>query len=103
CLDDPDHVPRAREQMNSTRRWLGAEMEKDKRAVIPSEANFMMIDVGGDVEPVIAALRERSILVGRKFPSLPSWLRVSMGPPEGMRRFVAGLREVAPASASRAA
>jgi histidinol-phosphate aminotransferase len=103
CLDDPSHVPHMREQMNSTRRWLCEEMKKDGRAVIPSEANFVMIDVGGDVEPVIAALRDRNILVGRKFPSLSSWLRVSMGTSEEMRRFVAGLREVVPAAATRAA
>ena len=42
-----------------------------------------MIDVGSDVEPVIAALRSRDVLPGRKFPSLPNWLRVTIGTPNG--------------------
>jgi histidinol-phosphate aminotransferase len=83
--------------MNGTRRWLCSEMEKEGRSVIPSEANFVMIDLGSDVSPVIAALRERGVFVGRKFPSLPNWLRVSIGTPEEMKQFAAGLREVAPA------
>ncbi len=101
--EDADHVPRTRREMNGTRRWLCGEMEKDGRAVIPSEANFVMIDAGSDVAPVIAALRERDVLVGRKFPSLPNWLRISVGTPEEMRRFVTEFRAVVPARATRAA
>jgi histidinol-phosphate aminotransferase len=96
-LEDARHVPDTRSRMNGTRRWLCSEMEKEGRSVIPSEANFVMIDLGSDVSPVIAALRERGVFVGRKFPSLPNWLRVSIGTPEEMKQFAAGLREVLPA------
>ncbi len=102
-LEDAGHVPGARRAINDTRRWLCAEIERDGRAFIPSEANFVMIDVGPDVEPIIAALRERGILVGRKFPSLPGWLRVSIGTPEEMKIFLAGLRSVLPRPGVRAA
>jgi len=96
-LADSGNMARCRSAMNETRRSLCAEMKKDGRATIPSEANFVMIDVGSDVQPVIAALRERNVLVGRKFPSLPNWLRVSMGTPVEMQQFVAAFREVVPA------
>jgi len=102
-LADADNVKECRRAMNETRRWVCAEMQKDGRAVIPSQANFIMIDVGSDVEPIIAALRGQNILVGRKFPSLPNWLRVSMGTPEEMQKFVAALRSVAPAAHAAAA
>ncbi|MEK7799156.1 MAG: histidinol-phosphate transaminase [Acidobacteriota bacterium] len=102
-LEDPGLVPRYRRAMNGARRWLCSELEKDGRAFIPSQANFVMIDIGADVEPVIAALRARDILVGRKFPSLPNWLRVSIGTPEEMRTFLAGLRAVVPRKETRAA
>jgi histidinol-phosphate aminotransferase len=61
-----------------------------------------MIDVGGDVAPLIESFRARHILVGRKFPSLPNWLRVSMGTRPEMEAFVDALRAVAPARAARA-
>ena len=83
--------------MNETRRWLCAELDRDERRYIPSHANFVMIDVHGDVAPVIHAFRERGILVGRKFPALPNWLRISIGTPEEIRAFVAGLRAIVPA------
>ena len=102
-LGDAGHVPRNRRAITGVRRWLCGEIEKDGRAVIPSEANFVMIEVGSNVEPVIAALRARDVLAGRKFSSLPNWLRVTIGTPEEMQRFLAAFRAVVPAREIRAA
>jgi histidinol-phosphate aminotransferase len=59
-----------------------------------------MVDVGGDVKPVIQAFRDRNILVGRKFPSLPNWLRVTIGTPDEIKAFAAALHEIVPAKAA---
>ncbi len=99
-LADREAVARPRKLINDTRRWLCAELQKDGRQYIPSEANFVMIDVGEDVAPLGEKFRERGILVGRKFPSMPNWLRVSIGKPEEMEAFVRVLREVVPAKAA---
>jgi len=101
-LAEPDHVPRQRSINRETRDWLCRELERDGRRYIPSHANFLMVDVGGDVQPLIDSFRERRILVGRKFPSLPNWLRVSMGTKPEMQAFVDALRAIAPARAARA-
>ena len=60
-------------------------------------APHVMIDVGGDVAPVIEAFRKRGLLVGRRFPSLSGWLRVSIGTDEEMKAFLRGLRAIVPA------
>jgi histidinol-phosphate aminotransferase len=96
CLADPDLVPRQRKVLNDTRRWLVSELAKQGRPTLPSEANFVMIDVGGDVTPVIEAFRSRKIFVGRKFPSLPAWLRVSIGTREQVEAFTVALNEIVP-------
>ena len=101
-LAESDHVPRQRSINRETRDWLCRELERDGRRYIPSHANFLMVDVGGDVQPLIDSFRERRILVGRKFPSLPNWLRVSMGTKPEMQAFVDALRAIAPARAARA-
>jgi histidinol-phosphate aminotransferase len=101
-LADPELVPRQRKLLNDARRWLVAEMAKEGRRTIPSEANFVMIDAGGDVTPVIEAFRKRNILVGRKFPSLPNWLRVTVGTPGEMQAFAAALAEIVPPRAAAA-
>jgi histidinol-phosphate aminotransferase len=100
ALADPNVVADQRRRINDARRWLCAELVRDNRHFIPSETNFVMIDVGGDIAPVSQAMRNRGIQVGRKFPSMPNWLRVSIGKPEDMRAFVAALRQVNPAKAA---
>jgi histidinol-phosphate aminotransferase len=102
-LNDPDHVPRQKKLLNGTRDWLVRELTKDGRETIPSQANFFMVDVGGDVHPIIEKFRDRGILVGRKFPSLGNWLRISIGTQKEMEAFLAALREIVPAGVARAA
>ena len=57
-------------------------------SVIPSQANFVMIDTRREVKPLIEALRKRGVEVGRLFPALPRHLRVTLGKPEEMDRFL---------------
>jgi len=99
-LADASAVPETRRRLNDTRRWLCAELDRDRRQYIPSHANFVMIDVGGDVAPVGESFRKRDIQVGRKFASMPNWLRVSIGTREQMVAFLAALREIVPARAA---
>jgi histidinol-phosphate aminotransferase len=99
CLADPDLVPRQKKTLNDTRRWLVSELAKQGRRTLPSEANFVMIDVGGDVTPVIESFRSRKIFVGRKFPSLPNWLRVSIGTRDQVEAFNVALSEIVPMKA----
>jgi histidinol-phosphate aminotransferase len=99
-LADASAVPEKRKQLNDTRRWLCAELDRDHRRYIPSHANFVMIDVGEDVGPIGESFRSRGIQVGRRFASMPDWLRVSIGTPEQMAAFVAALREIRPVRAA---
>jgi len=100
CLGDEAHVARTRKRMNDTRRWLYRALDKAGRRYIPSETNFTMVEIGSDVKPVIQAFRERRILVGRRFASLPTWLRVSIGTEAEMAAFVEALRGIVPAKAA---
>ena len=102
-LADNDYVATSRARMNATRRWLAGELAKDGRSFIPSEANFMMIEMGTDVQPIIEQFAARNILVGRRFPSMNNFLRVTIGTQPEMEAFVATLREIAPARAAKAA
>ncbi len=96
-LGDEAHLARERERFLAARRALCAELERDGRAYIASQANFVMIDMSRDVGPVIDAFRQRGILVGRRFPALPAFLRVTLGTPPEMAAFLSALREIVPA------
>jgi histidinol-phosphate aminotransferase len=99
-LSDQAYIADCARKMNATRSWLCDQMAKDGRKFIPSQANFVMIDMGTDVQPVVDQFRARKILVGRRFPSMPNFLRVSIGTQPEVEQFVAGLREIAAASHS---
>ncbi len=101
-LNDEAHVAAQRKLFNDTKRWLYAELQRDGRKYIASHTNFVMIDVSGDVAPVIRAFRERNMMVGRKFPSMPNYLRISIGTQQEMEKFMAGLRAIVPAAARAA-
>lgn len=65
--------------------------------VIPSETNFFMVNVGKDVTAVAEEFKKRKVLVGRKFPPMNNWLRVSVGTEPEMARFMAAFKELFPA------
>ena len=74
---------------------------KDLRAwgyeIIPSETNFFMVNVGKDVTAVAEDFKKRKVLVGRKFPPMNNWLRVSVGTEPEMTRFMVAFKELFPA------
>ena len=71
--------------------------------VIPSQTNFFMVHLRRDVQPVIQAFREEGVLVGRPFPPMTQHLRVSVGTPEEMDRFMVAFKKVmgAPTTTAR--
>jgi histidinol-phosphate/aromatic aminotransferase/cobyric acid decarboxylase-like protein len=67
---------------------------------IPSEGNFFMVHLRRPVQPVIEEFRKKGVLVGRPFPPMLEHLRVSIGTPDEMGRFMTAFREIFPAGKS---
>ncbi len=59
---------------------------------LPSQTNFLMHRIQGDLKDYNARMRERGIVVGRPFPPMLTYSRVSIGLPEEMRTFTDALR-----------
>jgi histidinol-phosphate aminotransferase len=102
-LSDQDHIADCAKKINTTRAWLCAQLARQGRTFIPSQANFVMIDVGSDVESIVEKFRARKVLVGRKFPSMPNFLRVTIGTQQETEQFLAALQEIVPAQRAEAA
>jgi histidinol-phosphate aminotransferase len=64
--------------------------------VIPSQTNFFMINVKKDVTPVAAEFLKKGFVVGRKFPPMTEWLRVSVGTEDEMKGFMKAFKELFP-------
>ena len=47
--------------------------------VAQSQANFVMVDIRRDVTGFIEACRQKGVMIGRPFPPLTTWARISVG------------------------
>jgi len=54
---------------------------------VPSYANFVMVKTGKPVKEVIASFKNQQVLIGRPFPPMTDWIRVSLGLPHEMASF----------------
>jgi histidinol-phosphate aminotransferase len=93
-VKDADHVARGRQLNSEVKKSVCAELDTLGYRYIPSHANFMMIDLRREVRPVIDALRSRGVEVGRLFPALPNFMRVTIGTNSEMKQFLTAFREV---------
>jgi histidinol-phosphate aminotransferase len=93
-LKDNEHVARGRKLNTEVKKNVCTELDALGYRYIPSHANFMMIDLRREVRPVLDALRNRSVEVGRLFPALPKFMRVTIGTEAEMKQFLSAFKEV---------
>jgi histidinol-phosphate aminotransferase len=93
-LQDSEQVEQGRRRNSEVKKFVYAELDKSGFKWIPSHANFLMIDLRREVKPMIAAMRERNVQVGRVFPALPNSMRVTIGTRPQMETFVSTFRAV---------
>jgi len=93
-LRDSDQVANGRRINSQTKIFLSGELEAMGYKHVPSQANFIMIDVKRPVRPMIQALAQRGVQVGRVFPALPNHMRVTIGKKPEMETFLAAFRRV---------
>ena len=93
-LDDKAFVERNRKLNADTRRYVEQAVRQMGLDTIPSQANFLMVDLKRDMSSVAGSLRSRGVFAGRAFYPLTSHLRVTIGTAEEMKRFVEELRRV---------
>jgi len=93
ALDDRAHVAKSALLNAKESARVGALLEKLGVKTAPTQANFVLADVGRPARPVYDALLRRGVIV-RPFASLPTSLRVTFGLPEENDRFLQALGEV---------
>jgi histidinol-phosphate aminotransferase len=96
ALKDTQYENKIRQMTIALRNRTTKELADWGYEVIPSETNFFMVNVGRDVTQVAQEFRKRDVLVGRKFPPMNNWLRVSVGTEPEMNRFLAVFKEIFP-------
>lgn len=88
ALDDKDRVAAERVRNREVRQFTRDAIGRLGYVVAPSDTNFVMVDVGRGVQPIIDACAKAGVLIGRAFPPLGTWARISIGTMEEMQRAI---------------
>ncbi len=87
--------------------WLETSFESNRQAkqitlscledlgleALPSHTNFVMHRIQGQLDLYIARMRQAGVRVGRPFPPMLAYNRLTLGLPEQMKQFAGVLRE----------
>jgi histidinol-phosphate aminotransferase len=93
-LEDERLVDRSRASNESAKRVALDCLAELGLEALPSQTNFVMHRIAGDVRSYVARMRERGIRVGRPFPPLDGFNRVSLGLADEMERWAEALRDL---------
>jgi histidinol-phosphate aminotransferase len=92
ALADEAHLAKARAFNRSERDWLADALAKRGYRVLPSQTNFVMIDLGQDAADLERHLFERGVVVRPMGGyGLPQTLRISVGSCAGNQRLLDAL------------
>ena len=85
------------------RAFTAGAFERAGFKVAQSQANFVMVDVRRDTRGYGDAARARGVYIGRPFPPLTNWARITIGTQPEMQRAVPILLDLLKAPATTAA
>ena len=86
-LGDSAHVARSLDTNERSRRILLSVLDDLGLEYLPSYTNFVMHRINGDLQTYIDRMAAEDVRVGRQFPPMLGYNRVSLGAPDEMERF----------------
>jgi histidinol-phosphate aminotransferase len=93
-LEDASQVSNGQRLNGEAKNFVTAELEKLGYSSIPSQANFIMFDCKRPVTPLIQAMKQKNVEVGRLFPALPNHMRLTIGKKSEMESFLTAFKSV---------
>jgi histidinol-phosphate aminotransferase len=92
-LKDSQLIPE-RKRVNAavrgeTFQWL----ERNGYNYIPSHSNCFMLDVKRAAKSVIEVMAQQNVMIGRVWPVMPNWTRITVGTREEMEHFQLALKK----------
>jgi histidinol-phosphate aminotransferase len=94
-LADQEQVRRSRQLIREEKKFLYSQLRKLKLFFVPTEANFILIEVGTRAKEVEHKLLEKGVVVrGMQVYDLPQFIRVSIGTREQNKEFIGELETI---------
>lgn len=86
-LQDTAEMQAATRRNANDRQEFFAQASRRGLKPIPSYANFTMMDAGRPTTQVMDHFKQNGILIGRRFPGMDNFVRISFGKPQEMQKF----------------
>lgn len=95
ALDDEEHLKKSRANNQKGKEFLEKSFTAMGLSFVPTQANFIFVDLGRDCRPVFQALLKMGVIVrtGDIF-GYPTFIRVTIGTPQENERFVEALKTI---------
>jgi histidinol-phosphate aminotransferase len=94
ALEDEAFYDFSIEKNRVTRKMMTATLDDLSLNYVPSAGNFVFFHSGRPIQELQADYRKEGLLVGRPFPPLTDWCRVSMGTVEQVEKLCTATRKI---------
>ncbi len=93
-LKDPQIVPERKRINTEIREETFQWLDRNGYSYIPSVSNCFMLDTRRPAKEVIAAMAGQNVFIGRIWPLMPTYARITVGTREEMNQFQVALQKV---------
>src|SRR6202050_3949719 len=93
-IKDPGLVPERKRINASIRRETFQWLDRNGYSYTPSESNCFLLNTKRPGKEVIDAMAQQNVFIGRIWPILPTWVRITVGTHDEMQQFQAAYQKV---------
>ena len=93
-LNDPALVPQRKKINADIRQQTFDWLDRNGYTYIPSQTNCFMLDTKRPAKTVIEAMANQNVLIGRPWPVMPTWVRITVGTGTEMKQFRSAFKKV---------
>jgi len=95
ALEDKEHIRKTKEMNETGKKFLYEHLEKMSVFYIPSETNFVTLDVKTDADRISEELQKKGVIVRTlAMYGKPTFLRITIGTLEQNKRFVKTFKQI---------
>lgn len=92
-INDKNFIEMSRKENADARKLVCKALDQLGIRYLPSQTNFIFMELKGSLTEFSEHMKAEHILVGRPFPPATQWCRISLGTVEDMHYFVQKLHE----------
>ncbi len=95
CLNDEEHIQRTRKLNQEGKKYLYEELDRLGVEYLPSETNFIMIELGQDAQSTYQEFLRQGVIVRPLHAyGLPTKIRLTVGKREENEAFIRSLKKI---------